>query len=229
METKRFFPDKEKCSDLAEKTFLSMAGLEKAGRKYERMREDAMDIAGEVKECADIKAIYRYFDRVELKGRKAYIGSESFTCPAFEQIDAHYVKGAYVYAVSAGVFDLTGRSLMDRLYADIWGSAFADAARLLLWENLSQNSVLSDSFGPGFYGMKMNEIRKIDVLIGLGNAGIGLNDNNVMIPLKSCAGIIFSVNNEYRQLKEECVQCKGNYKSCRMCAIHDRNEGEKNV
>ena len=225
MMVKQFVPDMKRFYDTAEKIFLEISGLDREGRKYTRMRNDAMAIREKVEKRITIRGIYGYVRKVSLEGSCASIAGETFVCDAFRQIDGNCIMGAYVYAVSVGDFSCPESPVMEQLYADIWGSAFADAARLSMKEEMARHAALSDSFGPGFYGMDISETRKIDALIGLRKAGIELRENNVMIPLKSCVGILFSVSDGYVPIKEECKACRGNRTSCTLCGINGSSAG----
>ena len=174
------------------------------------------------KENINIKASYAYYDDIELEGKKLKIGGLELDCVAFEQIDPKSVEGAYIYAVSAGDFYLEKKPVLEQLYADIWGTAFTDAIRELMISSLCGNGKLSDSFGPGFYGMSMDEMQKMPKLVDFEALGIEVRKSNVIIPLKSCSGIFFKVNEKYKPLDSECQLCFGASKTCRLCGINKK-------
>lgn len=110
---------------------------------------------------------------------------------------------------------------MDQLYADIWGSAFTDAVRFLMMEAFAVENRLSDSFGPGFYGMDVGEMEKIGTLLDFSTIGIELRNGKILVPLKACAGIVFAVDDGYRMMKRECMDCRGTHASCRLCRFYE--------
>jgi len=209
--------DKEECYELADKLFFDMSGINKEGEKYERMRKDAESMRELIEERIGINTKCCYYSDIKFDGRVAEVGSEVFSCSAFEQIDPATVKGVYVYALTAGEYDIKDESIINRVYTDIWGTAFTEAARTLLYRELSKNDRLSDSFGPGFYGMNTGEMGKIDKLLGFKDIGIEYRNNRIMVPVKSCTGMVFSVTEEYKNLKSACRDCMGTESSCKLC------------
>ena len=220
MGKKFFVPDREKCNELAQKIFMEMSGVGREGRKYEKMREGAAKMRETIEKRLSLRSVYAYFDDVKLQGNEAYLGDVAFSCPAFGQIDADSIRGAYVYAASAGDFGYSEEQMMDQLYADIWGSAFTDALRILMKEHFEKEHQLSDSFGPGFYGMDVGEMEKVGRILDFASIGIELRNSCIMVPLKACAGLLFAVEDTYTPLKRECMDCRGTHASCRLCQVY---------
>lgn len=212
--------DMEKCSELAYEIFMETSGVNKEGRKFERMREDAFRMRDVIEDRIQIRAAYSYYEDVEINGKEAIIGGKTFTCSAFDQIHQDTVKGAYIYALSVGDFGFPEEPILDQLYADIWGSAFTDAARLLMKEKIEESSKLSDSFGPGFYGMDVSEMGTLTSLLNFDELDIEVKNSRIMLPLKSCAGLYFSVDERYKKLNQACENCLGTHKSCRLCQVY---------
>ena len=209
------------CNDLTYKLFMEMSGINKEGRKFQRMKDDAAKIREQIQDRIDIHIACHYYDNIEFKGRAVNIGGEIFTCPAFELIDPTTIKGAYVYALTAGEYDFKEQSIMNRLYADIWGTSFTEAARILLSREIGKTDKLSDSFGPGFFGMDVSQMDKVDKLIDFKQLGIKLTESKILIPVKSCAGIYFSITDNYKFLNRACVDCYGSETSCKLCRQRD--------
>lgn len=216
---KKFEINAEECSDLAYEIFMATSGLSKEGKKFERMKRDAFCIRKAINDNVKIQCIYNYYDNIEINNNIAVIGSQIFRCTAFELINPETIKGAYVYAISAGNFIMPEEKIMNQLYADIWGTAFADSARMLLKQKFEIQSIISDSFGPGFYGMDVSEMLKIAELIDLGEIGVELRNSCILVPVKSCAGIYFDVDENYTKLKSECADCRGTHSNCKLCQI----------
>jgi len=217
--------EKEECYGLTRDIFLEMSGIDKEGAKFERMREDANCIRDQIEDRIDIKIACNYYDDIELAGSTALIGGDNFECRAFEQIDRSTLNGAYVYSLTAGEYDSKEQSILNRLYADFWGTSFAEAARILLSKELSKNDRLSDSFGPGFYGMDLTEMKKIDDLMDFKKIGLELRNNKILVPVKSCAGILFSVTDGYIKMNNACRDCIGSERSCKLCRQRQTGDG----
>lgn len=208
--------DRQKCIDGSIDIFLRTSGLFQEGKKFDRMRKRAFVIKETAENMSDIHAMYEYYNDVALEGRTLHIKDKSFECNAFEMIDPERVKGAYVYAITAGTYELD-EAVIDQVYADIWGNAFTDSARYMLRDIMAEGHTLSDSFGPGFYGMDITSMVDIDALIKLENIGIELRDERIMVPLKSCAGMFLDIDGEYEPMNSQCLDCKGNTVSCSYC------------
>lgn len=220
MRIQTFNVNRKECNDLAHKIFMQVSGINREGRKFERMKQDAFRMREAIADNVKIRAAYAYYDDVTLKGRQAVLGGKTLYCSAFEQISPDSVNGAYIYALSVGDFGLPEEPIMDQLYADIWGTAFTDAVRLLMKKELEQESKLSDSFGPGFYGMDVSDMETLSSLLSFEDLEIELRHSRIIVPLKSCAGMYFSVNDNYQYLKQECENCRGTHTSCKLCQIH---------
>lgn len=215
-----FTPDREACNILAQKIFLEMSGVGREGRKFERMRREADKMRRIIEDRIRLRCVYAFFDDVTLTENRAQIGGQSFVCPAFSQLEPSGIRGVYVYAVSAGDYGYPEEPIMDQLYADLWGSAFTDAVRFLMKASFEKEHLLSDSFGPGFYGMDVNEMEKISRLLDFESIGLELRNSRIMVPLKACAGLLFAVDENYQMLRQECLDCRGTHSSCRLCQIY---------
>lgn len=216
----------EACDVMSENIFFKMSGIKGNGKKSERMRKDAMNQRDIIQERVMAKATYVFYDEIRISGNQLEIGGQTLLCSAFEQLQNKKIDGAYVYALTAGDFSLPNEPVMNQLYADIWGSAYAEATRMLLIDELQKKARLSEGFGPGFYGMDVIEATKLAYLLDLDELGIEVRDNGILLPLKSCAGLYFSVSEDYETLNDACRSCLGNQKSCKLCNIHG---GIKNV
>lgn len=218
--------NEKECNKLAYEIFMRVSGIDREGRKYERMKEAALEMRDRLNDNIKIQARYRYYKDVELEEKTARIGNQIFNCPAFEQIDPETIRGAYIYAISAGDFSFPDEKITTQVFADIWGTAFTDAVRMSLKSYLQEKEILSDSFGPGFYGMDVREMAKIAALIDFSELGVELKEDRIMVPLKSCAGLYFAVNEGYREINNSCKECRGIYSSCNLCQI---NGGRQDV
>jgi uncharacterized 2Fe-2S/4Fe-4S cluster protein (DUF4445 family) len=218
---------KESCEETANRLFAENSGISRGGKKRERIKENAEKIRSLIDERISPKAVYSYFPKVELDGKEATIEDHVFTCHAFEQIDPKKVKGAYVYVITAGDFALEDSPIMDQLLADIWGTAFTDAAREQLQSKLSEEEFLSNGFGPGFYGMDVKQMADIAGLVDPEKIGVQVRSSSILVPLKSCAGIFFVMDEEFQLVSLECEDCRGTVTSCSLCNIKRAQEGRE--
>lgn len=157
---KQFFKvDRAECNELALEIFTASSGIDKQGRRFERMREDAFRMRERIETKIDLQgeAIYYTADEIRLAGRELTIAEKGIACRAFEQVRPDSVEGVYLYACCAGDYYMENESIMDQLYADIWGTAFTDAVRILIRKELEKDAVLSDSFLKNRSGSYLQE------------------------------------------------------------------------
>lgn len=205
------------CQERALELFLHNSGLARPDKRFVRMRGEAMALRPSIEAMADLRASVYYYEDVTVEGETATIGGQTFHCKAFAQMEGVSIQGAWVYMVSAGSFLCEDRPLMEQLYSDLWGTAFADAARDAMEETLEKTARLSDHFGPGFFGMPMEEMHLIKALVDCESMGVTIYETGVISPLKSCGGILFAVDESYQPLQAACRACYGNYLNCRLC------------
>ena len=214
--------DKDTCNPTADKMFMKISGLVKPGERFDKMRANAKEIRQRVEERINMMAVYSYFDDIEFKGNQLFIGGQCLTCNAFEQIDPTQVKGIYIYLLTAGNFDFTDEPIMDQLFADIWGTAFTDAALELLEEYLANDKRLSEVFGPGFFGMSLTQMQELAKLVDATRIGIEVRTDSFLLPRKSCGGFYFSVTDNYTSVNKACADCLGNPAGCQFCKLNNK-------
>lgn len=212
--------DRKVCFEIAQRYFDREAGINKTGEKYKKMKDEGYRIHDMVKDRIEYKACYTYYNDFNLEGKSLTIGNTSIECQAWEQINPAHIKGVYCYAVNAGDFYLENEPILIKLYADIWGTAYCDAIRDIMLENIRNESKLSDSFGPGFYGMSPAEMEKMTELTDFEQLGLEVRPSGIILPLKSCAGIFFDVTEAYESIADACQFCYGQYNTCRLCGIN---------
>jgi len=215
------------CDVLADQYFMATSGIDRPGPKYDRMRKEAFEIRERIRNRVNIKAIYSYYDMPALSGTTATIDGVVFHCNAFEQLSTESVQGVYVHLITAGEYHLDGEPIMNQLFADIWGTAFTEAGRMKLEELFEGEGILSDGFGPGFYGMESIQMKEITTLLDGASIGVETKPTGILLPLKSCGGMTFRVNDTYVRLNSECADCQGNKSGCAFCNIRNKENAER--
>lgn len=221
MKKQKFNIAQHECDELAGNLFMETAGLNREGPKFDRMRKDAFRIREQIEGRIFLRGEYAYFDKEQLmlQDGRLSVGGQDFFCKAFEQVCVDSVEGLYIYACSAGDYSFPEEDVLDQVYADIWGTAFTDAIRMVITRELEKRGRISDSFGPGFYGMKTTEVVKVAALLDFDYLGIEVRNRSTMLPLKSCAGLYFQVNDCYQPMRSQCFSCYGNKTSCSLCHV----------
>ena len=203
----------------ATELFLRASGLNQEGAKFERMRMDAFGLLERLEQSIDLKIVYREIEPTVLEGKQLLVEGREISCAGFEQISPESVESIVVYALTAGDFEVAGANFFDQCYADLWGTAFAEAAFAVWREQLSKQSALSDCFGPGYYGMDVSSLDPIAALANSSSIGLRVTKAHVILPQKSCMGLFFRVNQQYKPLATACRYCSGNKHACRLCNV----------
>ncbi|MCF0144538.1 MAG: hypothetical protein HUJ79_05510 [Firmicutes bacterium] len=213
--------DKNECCERAMELFLDESGCGKEGAKFDRMRAEAFEIRNIIEPRIDVKGVYSTYDVFNLNGQILEVNGVQFTCTAFEQIAEESIEKVIFYAVTAGDYYLEDRPIMQQLYADIWGTSFTDAIRGIFMDQLKTEYIMSDSFGPGFYGMDVAEMQKMPRMVDFAALDMSVKESSIILPLKSCAGILFAVNEKYVPINNACQLCLGSKKTCTLCSIRN--------
>jgi len=212
--------DKETCDPEAEKLFIEIGGLGRPGEKFDRMRANAKEIRQKVDSRIVMDAVYSYFEDIQLQGNQLTVGGQCLTCNAFEQIEPSSVRGVYVYLLTAGKYDCEDEPILDQVFADMWGTAFTDAALALLEDYLGNDKRLSEVFGPGFFGMNLSQMQELAKLVDADSIGVEVREDSYLMPIKSCGGLYFVVTDKYTSVNTACADCLGNASGCQFCSIN---------
>lgn len=207
--------------------FMKICGLDREGEKYRRMLKQGMDVKEMLSDRVEIKAVVSSFPGSSINDNRAVLNGITFECNAFQRLDPDHVRGVYAYILSAGVYELDNDDpILDQLFADIWGTAYVDAGLEILKRHVEKDlrelcgnpgiSVL-DSFGPGFYGMDVNQVGKFFELLNGELIGVKARSNSLMLPLKSCSGFFVGVDDKTSLPASDCKSCRSEYKNCAFC------------
>ncbi|MDD6311166.1 MAG: hypothetical protein PUB09_04435 [Firmicutes bacterium] len=221
--------DKIEYEELSLKVFSEISGMNRNGAKARRIEEGGLAMRQKAIEALDIKSQYLFLEKgeFELVEDTLELGNLELKCHAFSLIDSESIEGVYLYVASAGSFINTDETSLKQVYLDLWGTAYVDALRHTLRNRISKSNKISENFGPGFYGMNVGSISVFKELLNFDNLGIRINSSNVMIPLKSCCGLFFVVNDNYSSVGDECMYCMNETKNCKLCSIHNALKEKK--
>ena len=166
-------------------------------------------------------AVVSAYDNNVLADESVILDGMTFRCTAFARIIPIHVKKIYAFILTVGEVLAPDGDIMDSLYADIWGTAFTDAAMDALSEVLANDAgdgCHMAAFGPGFYGMDISYIPLLfDILDGSAIDVRVRRQSCCMIPLKSCAGFMIAAAEASTLPPADCMSCSGNRDGCRLC------------
>ena len=160
--------DKDAIKERAEKYFAKICGFDgKKEEKYKRMLEHALKIRDKSLDKINVRALIYSFEGKNLKGKTLTLNGTPFHCNAFEKFRGENIRGIYPDILTAGDIQIEDAPVLEIFYADTWGTAYVDAARDFLREMINDKAqsfdretkiFVSDSFGPGYYGMETEQI-----------------------------------------------------------------------
>jgi hypothetical protein len=210
--------------ELYESAFLRLKAacrFDLAKEMHARMLDDAVAAYRDWAAGAEIRAVAARFAPVALRGRALDVAGVAFECPAFEQMEARNLTRLIVYAVALRADAPPAPDVSRMFYADLWENACLEAALRALRAELAARSdgVLSDSFGPGYYGMDVLEMKNLARVLDFGKIGAEVLDNGMIRPQKSCAGILFAVRDAARMPADACRDCIGDRNGCAFCIL----------
>ncbi len=205
----------------AERLFMQIGGLDRQGKRFATLRRRGIEIRSEINEQIDPKAIVSYYDRCVITRKEdvLVIDGVSLKCRAFAQLDEEQIWGAYVFFIHAGAYSVDNRPVMEQLMADMWGTAFVDATRMQFRKSLAEEAILSEEFGPGFFGMDVTQMKELAKLADPSMIGVEVRDTGILLPIKSCGGLYLHVKDGYMPLNSACLCCRGTATSCNYCEL----------
>ncbi|MDR1135316.1 MAG: hypothetical protein LBL49_03930 [Clostridiales Family XIII bacterium] len=226
-----------------------MCGFREGDEEDAAMLADALDVHDRWAEDADIDAIAVFQGRESVNGNMLTACGVSLTCPAFELVDTRKLTSVIFYAITLKQAESNIRgeqgedNIMAAFYADAWANAYLEAGMYELRMRLlksapimgaallagipAHGAVLSDSFGPGFYGMELTELHKMAQIIDFSKIGAQVTENAVIHPMKSHCGILFAATDIGGLPSAGCRECVGDRRGCRYCTRYAGDAGNQ--
>lgn len=216
--------------------FINICGFKnREGEKFKRLLDHGMRVRERIIDRLDMKAVVASFDRDIISGNSAKIGDTIFTCNAFKQLDKATIQKIYIYIFTTGNFEPKDDDpIIDQLYADIWGTAYTDAGLEVLKHHLkedfernggSSETAILDPFGPGFYGMDVDQVGSFFEVLDGALIGVKARTNSLMVPLKSSVGFFILMDGGSKLPPADCKSCYADHRGCEYCqAVIKRNK-----
>jgi hypothetical protein len=207
----------------AEERFFRICSFNLAEAGQRQMEKAAFRIRTHLQTQMDIRAVARFWEQPELCGDTLQLDDVTLRCGVFEQIPRETIKGAFVYLLTIGETDIEAEDyIMTEIYHDIWGTSYVESAlevlcRDCLESQLEADLYLSESLGPGYYGMAMDEGKKLFALLGDETAGITQKASGLLLPEKSCMGLLLVYDRPGIKLPLACENCLGVHGGCQFC------------
>ncbi|QIB69995.1 hypothetical protein Ami103574_12105 [Aminipila butyrica] len=231
---------------LAEQRFIKACGFDLSKPKHQRMLKRGSQVRADGLAGIRLGGVFSFWGAEYFHQGKLTLGELEIHCHYFEQLPEEAVSGLYLYLLTAGeCYFSSEENIVDFLYADMWGTAYVDAAAELLRDRIRKDlesrmgdsifgipssAYLSEEFGPGYYGMSVQESKKIMSLLQGEELGIAVKDNGLIIPQKSCTGLYFVLNDAQVRIEPGCMKCRGTASGCGFCRFStsdkERREGD---
>lgn len=211
----------------ASQYFLEMSGLAREGEKFDRMRERGFEIRERILDRINVRAVLSKVSSTGFSGNALSVNGIQLICDTFEDLDLSKIREVYLYILTAGAVELLDEPIMDQLYSEFWGTSYVDAGRDYLRQKLleeyrqrhenHQDVSISDSFGPGYFGMEMQEMEKFFQVLPAEKVSVSLKSSNLLLPLKSCAGLYVIGEGNMQMPCIDCGACLGTLTGCQFC------------
>ena len=213
--------DSRIAQELIESYYLRIGGFYKSKASLQKKKAYALECLQNVLQQSKILAIVSSYDGSAILNREIQLEGCSFACPEMETVQPKNVVALYAFALTAGDIESPEARVLEQAFYDIGGTAITDAARdlLKLWiqkQHLPECYV-SDSFGPGFYGMAATEVRKFFTILDCEKIGLKIMPSGFMIPAKSCVGFYLVTTTKEDLPALDCAHCLGHGKMCNYC------------
>lgn len=205
--------------EMANHYFMDICGFRREGEKYQRLYAQSLKLLARLRDRIQIRGLVSAYPVEAISGSLAVLDGVPFRCNALEQIQQGGVGQLFTYIVTAGDFALPQDApMIDRLYADIWGTAYVDAGlEVLKAKLLSDDHQVMVSFGPGYYGMDITQVGNFFQILDGSLIGVTLTEHSLMLPVKSCTGFLVAVREKSMLPPQDCASCLGNAHGCAFC------------
>lgn len=205
--------------------FGEMAGIPEDEKDGSGIMNISEEVRKKTMKNIEIKGNFLFCHSVNIHQKKIAVQNYSFESPYFLQIPNRIIKGIcfYLFTIENKCeMPLDNLSPLECVYRDLWGTAYVDGTAEYIKKELRDTfpeAYLSESFGPGYFGMPVKENETFFNLLDGESLGMKLNDRGIFYPEKSCAGF-FLITEEELKIDKACKMCIGNKQSCSICNIN---------
>lgn len=196
----------------ASKLFDVANGFDSTKKRHQSIREQAYDVRRKGLWGLEPRGLFMLCDRDFILHK--------ITSPIIEH--SPEIKKMYAYIFTVGECKVERNdSMSEQLFADMWGTAYAEAARIHLENELRKKLpdglFLSDTMAPGYYGIPVTDSKPINDILGGENLGIHVLDTGTITPQKSCSGICLIAESDSFFPASTCEDCTPTKDGCRLC------------
>ncbi|SHJ34099.1 vitamin B12 dependent methionine synthase [Parasporobacterium paucivorans] len=193
--------DKKPGRELAQERFMDLCGYSRGKSMPEKRMERTLKALEDIYDKLQIRAVISEYGKECIDGMSMLLDGEVFTCKALARIPSGEIRKVYLYILTAGEAEYGEASALDEVYYDFWQSAYVFAGRETLRQylqnqNPNENKYMSGSYGPGFHGMEVSQLKKFFTVLDAELIDVRLLDCGLMSPMKSFAGFFVEAESE---------------------------------
>ena len=215
--------DKDKGLANAREYFMSMCSPNiKSEKIRQKQRDDSLRTFEDIYDSININVLLSKYDNSCVGAEEFICDDVTFHCKALSQVPKQDVLDVYIYLLTIGEINIDCERVLYQVYYDMWQTVFVDAGRDLLKEYIAKSTThapfaVSESFGPGFFGMPADDRRKFFQVLDADKLGMSIRPGGFMMPLKSCAGFFLISTKEESLPTKDCENCVSSGKTCSYC------------
>lgn len=214
--------DKMQGREIAQKYFVDMCGYNRGNIVPQKKIEKSLKTLENIYDRIKIQVLVSEYEKSCVDGKTMLLDGEVFTCKALSKIPQEEIKKVYIYLLTAGEPDYEETSILNEVYYDMWQTAYVYAGKEILKQYLQklshcENEYISDSFGPGFYGMDVSQLKQFFAILDGEKIQIRLLENGFMLPVKSYAGFFVITDSPQNLPDKDCENCLSGGKTCMYC------------
>lgn len=212
--------------------FSNSCSLQCDEEEFPVMYRQGIEFRGRIISGIKILSIISGFTPEVCLGDAIKIDKIRIECPALKKIHEDNIIAIYLYMVTVKVDEkaLQCRSLTDEFMADMWETSYLYAGMDSIKEIIEQDIKFNKKhkkyylfdLGPGLYEMDMASNIAISKILEGQNIGVRVNDDGIMLPPKSCSGMVFALKEPFPVELDACKACIGDERSCCHCKMSFR-------
>ena len=219
----------EEAYPLALEEYVSICGFKPESEKHQKMLAAGMKIREAGIGGINIRALLSLYDPEVIHEGGMEINGVKLRCDSLFWLDKEKIRRIILYIMTVNECTCDSEDILDMVYADFWGTAYAGAAFKRLRAELNARYVdgieclaLSEAYGPGYYGMPTGEMKNFFSILDGEKIGVRCMPSCIMLPVKSCVGMFFIMEKGAKSPESYCKDCAGNPSGCRLCGLRNR-------
>lgn len=215
----------EELQKYSEPYFLKMCGFHKnAKQNKERIREAKL-LRERTKERFLPEFWVSFYDSSVVKKDSFLFGEIRIPCKILSTLPKEEIVGVFLYAMGIREPRQKREDFLEQFYEDTWMTALLDGGRDWMkeairqkveQENPGKKIFMTESFGPGYYGMGMEALKDLVALLPMEKVPVTWK-KNTLYPPKSNIGIYLALSKEVRLPKTDCANCLSTGETCEFC------------